>query len=218
MATYVSHSAHAIFDPSATGVVVTTPAGLANGDTIFFAIVMDNAQTGTFSPPGGVTQVGSWVTGISDGFGTPATGMFRVTYDGVAANYSFSFIAGASRGGSMLGYGYSGDCTHQQTVTGTNGSSAAARNSPVLTGTSGNTVLAFHGGSAAAVTLTWSGGFTELADEEWYGLNGAGDSPSGASVQATVTPSGGSTQSMWILEEIGPNAPAGGNVVAWIRA
>ena len=179
-------------------------AGKAAGDTLYFVMLIDSAQVGTVAPPPGVVQIGSWVVGEADTYNTPAIGLFRSTWNGVIAVYTFTAAAGAVRGGSLTCYAYRGDCTHQQIVTGTNTASSSPRNSPTLIGTAGNQVLAFHGGSAATTTVTWSGGFTEREDYEYYGLNGLGEASSGTSVTATVTPSGDPTQSIWLLLELGP--------------
>ena len=205
------------FGTSATDVDADTPTGITAGDTIFFVLLINDAMKATVAYPGSVTQVGSWVTGVTDFVGTvPATGLFRATWDGVATDYAFTFDDVGDRGGGIATYGYTGDCTHRQTVTGTDPEGSASRNSPTLNGTSGNLVFAAMGGSANTTTNTWSGGFTERDDQENYGVNTGADAPSGASVTATLDPGAASTQSMWILEEIGPEGGFAPGSAAWV--
>lgn len=209
---YISSSQN-LTGPGASDVGVVTPPGLNSGDTIFFALIMDSAQIGTVSPLGGITQVGSWVIGEPDSYNTPALGIFKITYDGIVATYNFNLTGGGTRGVNVSAHGIRGTATVQGQVTGTNTASASARSSPVLNGTTGNLVMAFAGGSAVNETFaTWTGGFLERFEFEYYGINAFALADSGSSVQATVTPSG-STQTYWQLLEIGPNsapaAPAG---------
>ena len=207
MASFVGIGTAGTFGTSATSVVADTPSGVTNGDTIFFVLVVRDSLKASVGYPGAVTQVGSWVTGVTDFLAEiPATGLFRATWDGSTSSYTFTFSNSGSYGGIVTSYGYTGDCTHRQTVTGTDPQNGSSRDSPTLVGTSGNLVFAAMGGSANTTTNTWSGGFTERDDQENYGVNTGADAPSGASVTATLDPGAASTQSMWILVEIGPEA------------
>lgn len=201
-----------------TNVTVNTPAGLSAGNTIYASLIISTIHKGSVVPPGSATQVGSWIDGVADGFDAPSFGLFKIIYDGVATNYTFSWSSSPTtdRGGSLVLYGYngSGAGTVVQTVIGTNGSSASARSSPAITGESGNKIIAFHGGSAIGVTLAYTAPFTERVDVEWFGLDGCGDADATGSSQACqVTPTGGATQSMWFLVEIG-SVPATKALVA----
>lgn len=202
---YVGTGGTEIFGASATG---CTPAGLPDnmlpGDTLFFIVMIDNAQTGTVKPPAGVFQVGEWVTGVADSYNTPALGVFRTRWDGSATSYAFTLAAGATRGGSIQTVCYRGNCAVKRYAAGTSASSTSDRSSPTLTGVAtGNKVIAFHGGSAVNSRLMWSPPFRCRHDNEYFGLTGVADTADTGDITAWGKVYGGvATQSMWLLLEV----------------
>ena len=197
-----------ITGPGALDITVNTPNGASAGDTLFFSLLIASSQTGSVTPPPGATQIGGWTVGIADTYGAPALGVFKVEHDGVEPTYQFTATAGGTRGMTLGVSAYKGDCQVVQTVEGTDASSTTSRDSPEIDATTGNRVIAFHGGSATFNRLDWAPPFSVRADFEFYGMNGIADAPASTDLFATGTPFGSdSTQSIWRLVEIGEPAP-----------
>jgi len=212
MATYIASGVRYEITPgagNALSAAVPNPAGMSVNDTIFYAAVVPNLEKANYIAPGGAVAVTDWVVGVfsEPTYLVPAFRIWRLIHTG-PGSYTFTYDQDSVRGAHIQAHGYSGDTTVQQTATDTDGNATGARDGPTLTAPSGNTMIGFHGGSAVAGSgVAWAGGFTERAENEYYGLQSIADQAgSGAAMTPSLTPDF-SSQSMWILADIGVTSP-----------